>query len=215
MHKFQVPSPKKLAKKCLENFKTNKVDIKLFTQNSDSSLVLENGDSFKTKQHLCDESNKSLCILIKTNDYIIDTQTKDDYLKYLFSHQIKDNPTICIEQTLYYLAGTLFIILWLAVGIDMFDNFPHKKLMFFISIIMIFLPINYMLIRKFYEHLFTTSCNYPDINAYKKQDNSWELINYTQNNIDFGKLYTYYIGGYFVIISTFTFYCSSLMLVGD
>ncbi len=205
--------PQELAKKCLENFKANQVDIKLFTNNG-TDFILENGDAFKTKKDLCTKSDKKICTCIETKNYEIDNQTKQEYLKYLFSHQVKDNPTICIERTLYYLAVTLFMILGMAIFIDMINNFSHKRLIYFVTVIMIFLPTNYILIKKFYKHLYTTYCEYKGISTYEKKDGQWNLIHYSQNNVDFGKLYTYYVGGYFVIISTFTFYCSSLMHVG-
>ncbi len=216
--------PKTLSKKCIEEFENEFTDLIPYWKNNNIYYYKKKNEiAFSSTKKINDiyaSSEKYFCILYKTTDdnFHIDKDNKNKYLQYLISFHLKDKPLFCIEKTIRYLIATLLMILIFAICID-FANQPHKKIIFFSISTVIFLSVNYKLIKSFYTSLITGEQKSENITTYIKVNNSRhfpkinkreELI-YKLNKLDFGKIYPVYMAIYFGLIITFSFYCASLL----
>lgn len=207
---------KTLVEKCQETFKEDMVDFipyKKINEKYHNKL----GDIFETKIDLCSKSKSTFCVCVETKNYEIDEAESTEHIKYLISHHMKSNPTFCMNKTIYFLVTTLIIILILAFSVDMLSHSNHKKIIFFALTIIPAITINYMLIMSFYKDLSSESFKNGKIVTYvysSEKKDSRMLLAYSKNKLDFGKLFPFYISAYLLTISTFIFYCSSLMYIG-
>lgn len=155
-----------------------------------------------------------LVFLDKERD-LHDTE-KVKYEKFLASHYLSEvNHGWCIEKLMIILTLTLLVISTLGIIFDFTVSLEHKKLFFFWIVTIAALVFNFLYIKRFYHNLYTNEQTQENIFPYyrdKTKNNKFNYMNYVNYKPDMYKLYPTFIAGYFLIIVTFTFYVSSLMV---
>ena len=197
----------------METFKAKMMDI--FTKTDTDKLKLISTSKTFTLKEAKTISLKKYCVVRTNKD--VSNAIPDSYIRYLISIEMEKDSTICIEKTLPYLIVSIFLTLIFSIIFDFSFGSSYKKNIFFAINLFIFLPINFFLIKNFYNKIHSNKNTHEDIETYiidstnNTKDDPRILLKYQNNSVQFGKLYQYYVGAYFIIIITFTFYCASLM----